>query len=471
MNRLLKKILLRISELSNIILVTIPFSIAWYLVYAPEMATPFFGCGNWVLLVLFALVYLTYSRIYDSFHVSINRVSTVVISQFLSALIADGILFLVIWLLTRHFPRVIPMVMVLVAQTALSCLWCWGSHIWYFRTFSARPTAIIYDQRQGMEQLISQYGLEGKFRVVASCDVFSALDEGLSILDNVEVVFLCGVHSHERNIILKQCVSRGIRLYVMPRIGDVLMSGAEHVHLFHLPMLKVTRYNPSPEYLFVKRLMDIVICGVASVVLLPVMGVVAIAIKATDGGPVFYKQRRLTKDGKTFDVLKFRSMRVDAEKDGVARLSTGENDDRITPVGRFIRKCRLDELPQLFNILSGSMSIVGPRPERPEIASQYEQALPEFSLRLQVKAGLTGYAQVYGKYNTTPYDKLQMDLMYIANPSILSDLKIMFATVKILFQTESTEGVSEQQTTALSQHPEEAQQAAALSGGEHQRVC
>lgn len=468
MNSLLKKILLRISQLSNIILITIPFAVAWYLAYAPGMVSPFFRRGNWVILVLFALVYLTYSRIYDSFHVSLSRVSTMVMSQFLSAVIADGILFLVIWLLTRHFPSILPMVAVLAGQTLLSCLWCWVTHIWYFRTFAARPTAIIYDQRHDMEHLIGQYGLDRKFRVVGSCDVTSALEGGLSVLDGVEVVFLCGVHSHERNIILKQCVARGIQLYLMPRIGDVLMSGAQHVHLCHLPMLKVTRYSPSPEYLFLKRLMDVVISGVAAVVLLPVMGVVAIAIKATDGGPVFYKQRRLTKDGKTFDVLKFRSMRVDAEKDGVARLSSGENDDRITPVGRFIRKCRLDELPQLFNILSGSMSIVGPRPERPEIASQYEQELPEFSLRLQAKAGLTGYAQVYGKYNTTPYDKLQMDLMYIANPSILADLKIMFATVKILFQPESTEGVSEQQTTALSSG--EPQKAAALSSREHQQA-
>ena len=155
-------------------------------------------------------------------------------------------------------------------------------------------------------------------------------------------------------------------------------------------------------------------------------------------------------DGKQFEILKFRSMRVDAEKDGVARLSTGDKDDRITKVGHIIRACRLDELPQLLNILKGDLSVVGPRPERPEIAAQYCEEMPEFALRLQAKAGLTGYAQVYGKYNTTPYDKLQMDLMYIAHPSLIEDLKIMLATVKILFMPESTEGVSEGQTTAMS---------------------
>ena len=200
-----------------------------------------------------------------------------------------------------------------------------------------------------------------------------------------------------------------------------------------------------------KRAIDIVVSLIAAIILSPVFLSTAIAIKATDHGPVFYKQVRLTKDGKEFKILKFRSMRVDAEKDGVARLSTGENDSRITPVGKIIRACRVDELPQLFNILKGDLSIVGPRPERPEIASQYCEEMPEFALRLQAKAGLTGYAQVYGKYNTTPYDKLTMDLMYIAHPSIVEDLKIMLATVKILFLPESTEGVTEGSITAMKQ--------------------
>ena len=225
------------------------------------------------------------------------------------------------------------------------------------------------------------------------------------------------------------------------------MMGAHHVRQFSIPILNVRRARPAPEYLFIKRLFDIVVSGLAIVILSPVMLAVAIAVKACDGGPVLYKQVRLTKDGKTFKILKFRSMRVDAEKDGVARLSSGDKDDRITPVGRWIRACRLDELSQLFNIFAGSMTIVGPRPERPEIAAQYEELIP-FSLRLQVKAGLTGYAQIYGKYNTNPYDKLQLDLLYINHMNVFEDLKLMFATVAILFKKESTEGVASGQVTA-----------------------
>lgn len=177
----------------------------------------------------------------------------------------------------------------------------------------------------------------------------------------------------------------------------------------------------------------------------------AIAIKAYDGGPCFYKQTRLTKDGKEFGILKFRSMIVDAEKDGVARLSSGDNDSRITPIGKIIRACRMDELPQLLNILKGEMTFVGPRAERPELTEKYSEKIPEFKLRLQAKAGLTGYAQVYGKYNTEPYEKLQMDLMYIANPSLIEDFKIILATIKILFMKDSTEGIQEGQTTAMSE--------------------
>ena len=241
---------------------------------------------------------------------------------------------------------------------------------------------------------------------------------------------------------------------MVPRVGDVLMSSAKQMHMFNLPILRVSRYSPNPLYLLIKRCFDIVVSIVGLVVLSPVFIVTAIAIKCSDKGPVFYKQLRLTKNGKKFYIHKFRSMRVDAEKDGIARLSTGEQDDRVTPVGRFIRKCRIDELPQLIDILSGNLSVVGPRPERPEIAEQYMKEMPEFQLRLQAKAGLTGYAQVYGKYNTTPYDKLQMDLMYIANPNVVEDIRICFATIKILFAPESTEGIAEGQTTAVESEPQ-----------------
>ena len=201
------------------------------------------------------------------------------------------------------------------------------------------------------------------------------------------------------------------------------------------------------EQRVVKRLIDIVCAVILLVIAFPFMFLTAIAIKLYDGGPVLYKQIRCTRDSREFYILKFRSMRVDAEKDGVARLAA-KNDSRITPIGKFIRAVRIDELPQLLNILKGDMSFIGPRPERPEIIAEYMQTMPEFAFRMKVKAGLAGYAQVYGKYNTTPYDKLKLDLTYIENYSVWLDLKLMLLTLKILVKPESTEGVDTAQRTA-----------------------
>lgn len=432
----------------DVLLIEFPFILCWALYYSNEVYAKFSWRGNLAILCVFAILYVAMGKIYDAFWMSMLRISEIIYGQVLAFLTTDGIMYIIICLMSGKLCNLIPGLLCIAGQCVMAGLWAYLAHQWYFHTFLAQPTAIIYDSREGMEKLINEYGLEKKYEVKKTFHIEECLAD-LTVLNGIQTVFVSGVHSHERNILLKYCVENRINMFVIPRIGDVIMSGAWPMHMFHLPILRVGRYMATPEYLFFKRLMDIVLSLVALIILSPILLVTAIAVKS-DGGPAFYKQVRLTKDGKEFKILKFRSMRVDAEKDGVARLSTGDHDDRITRVGHVIRACRLDELPQLINILKGDLSIVGPRPERPEIAEQYYKELPEFKLRLQAKAGLTGYAQVYGKYNTTPYDKLQMDLMYIAHPSIIEDLKIIFATVKILFMPESTEGVSEGQTTAMS---------------------
>ena len=434
---------LRVVKLLNLALMTAAALCCWCLCYAHN------GWDQTGLLVavIYCVLYMTYGRIYESFLISLVRITEMVYSQALALLMSVGILYLVLSLMERQLVAVMPMLGLFAAQLLISVLWSVCAHKWYFASFAPKRTAVIHDRGRDVGELIGTYGLSKKFEVCRTATLEECLEGNFEVLEGMQTVFLCGISSHDRNLILKQCVEKGITVYVLPKIGDIIMSGAKQMHLFHLPFLRVGRYDPAPEYLFLKRLFDVVVSGCALIVLSPVMLLVAWAVRR-DGGPAFYRQCRLTKDGKRFDVLKFRSMRVDAEKDGKARLASA-NDDRITPVGHFIRKVRIDELPQLINILRGDMSIVGPRPERPEIAAEYEKELPEFSLRLQAKAGLTGYAQVYGKYNTTPYDKLQMDLMYIANPSFWEDLRIIFATIKILFLPESTEGVAEGQETAM----------------------
>ena len=209
----------------------------------------------------------------------------------------------------------------------------------------------------------------------------------------------------------------------------------------------------SAEQKFIKRLGDILISAIGIIIASPIMLIVAVCIKLYDRGPVFYRQERLTIGAKPFYIWKFRSMVVDSEKNG-AQLAK-KNDSRITPVGKVIRNLHLDELPQLFNVFIGDMSIVGPRPERKEIVRKYEKEIPEFHYRMKVKAGLTGYAQVYGKYNTTPYDKLKLDMFYIENFSISLDIQLMFMTFRILFQKETSEGVESWQKDALKSSVEE----------------
>ena len=221
----------------------------------------------------------------------------------------------------------------------------------------------------------------------------------------------------------------------------MIVNSAKSVYLVDTPVFRTNNFGPGQLEKVVKRLWDIIFAVIFLCLTSPILLITALAVKLQDGGPVFYKQVRLTQYGRHFEIIKFRSMRIDAEKDGVARLAA-ENDDRITKVGKFIRKTRIDELPQLINILKGDMSVVGPRPERPEIASEILKEVPEFNYRLGVKAGLTGYAQVYGKYNTKLRDKLLFDLIYIENFSILLDIRIMFLTFKIIFKKDSTEGVS-----------------------------
>ena len=456
MNEFQHDLILRIVKLLNMLLMTAVFSIIWFLSYGHELyGLEFYRRGNWVIALLFFLLYGVFGRTYDAFLVSLNRITEMVYSQGLALFLADFLMMIVTWLLMRSFPPVLPVLLIFILQLVFTTLWSLLAHWWYFRTFPPRKTLIVYDMREGVEVLISQYGLEKKFRAETICQVKEVLKQGVQMVEEYEAVYLCGVHSHDRNIIIKHCIACGIQTYVIPRLGDVMMSGAKTMHMFHIPVLRLDRYKPTPEFTVIKRFFDILLSAIALVILSPFMLIVALAIKS-DGGPVFYKQTRLTKDGKEFKVLKFRSMRVDAEKDGVARLSAGDQDDRITAVGHIIRKIRMDEVPQLINILKGEMSIVGPRPERPEIAARYEEELPEFRLRLQAKAGLTGLAQVYGQYNTTPYDKLMMDLMYIAHPSIVEDLRIILATVKILFMPESTQGIDPGQETAMvSQKTEE----------------
>ena len=266
-----------------------------------------------------------------------------------------------------------------------------------------------------------------------------SLDEKI---DKYEAVLINDIPAFDHNVILKTCFERNKRVYTVPKISDIIIKASDNINLVDTPLFLCRNLGISKWQLFIKRSADLLLSLFALILLSPVFLITALAIKLEDGGPVFFRQERVTLNEKRFMILKFRSMIVDAEKDGRPHPA-GEKDDRITKVGHIIRACRVDELPQLINIIKGEMSIVGPRPERWEHVEKYKSEIPEFSYRYKVKGGLTGYAQVYGKYNTSALDKLKLDLMYITNYRLLLDAQIIFETVKILFIKDSTEGFEE----------------------------
>ena len=245
-------------------------------------------------------------------------------------------------------------------------------------------------------------------------------------------IYLVDVHSQQRNLLMKICYEKGKLVYITTKLSDILIKASGITQDMDTPVYYCERFGIGKNAELIKRMFDIICSLVALIILTPVFLIVAILIKKEDGGPIFYSQVRCTKNQKEFQIYKFRSMTCDSEKNG-ARLSEA-NDQRVTQIGKFIRYTKIDELPQLINILKGEMSIVGPRPERPELIVETIQNVPEFALRMNVKAGLTGYAQVRGYYNTDFLDKLKWDLMYIENYSFLLDIKIIIMTLFVVFQ-------------------------------------
>ncbi len=411
--------------------------------------------GHALLLAIYGVLLFFFFHMYGGMRIGYLKNAEVIFSQILATFIVDLITYGQLSLLTRKlFPA--PMYLGMVAvQMVWIILWTNIASIIYKNMFPPRKLLLVHGDRP-IEDILEKFKKRKDKFEVSKCIHIKEGVEAIckEALERYDAVVLWDIPMADRNAIMKFCYGKSLRIYVMPKIPDVILKGAEELHLFDTPLLLTREYSLTIEQRFIKRLIDLVCSVLLFIITSPFMLLTAIAVKLYDGGPVLYKQVRCTTDGKEFKILKFRSMRVDAEKDGVARLAS-KGDSRITPIGKFIRKVRLDELPQLINIIKGEMSFIGPRPERPEIIAQYMEVMPEFAYRMKVKAGLAGYAQVYGKYNTTPYDKLKLDLTYIENYSVWLDLKLMLLTVKVLLWPDSTEGVESNQITALKKDNEE----------------
>lgn len=427
----------------------------WFWVYCVSIqaGTPFFRKGDWLMTAVYGILLLFFSKMYGGLRIGYLERGNVMFSHVLSITLVNMITYLQIALLAKQFLNIVPFLLIYISDIIVICIWTILANRLFQKLFPPRKMLLIYGNRPSLTLMDKMNCRKDRYEICEVLHVAVGIDFLKEKIIQYDSIIICDVPSAIRNEVLKYCYGKSIRVYMTPKISDILTRSAEEINLFDTPLLLVRNGRMNIEQQVVKRCLDIMISVISLIILSPIMVLTAVAIKCNDWGPIFYKQKRLTLNGKQYYVYKFRSMYTDAEKDGVARLAR-EGDERITPIGHFIRKIRLDELPQLFNILKGDMSVVGPRPERPEIADEYRRLMPEFDYRLKVKAGLTGYAQIFGKYNTTPYDKLKLDLTYIQNYSIMLDIKLMVQTVKILFMKESTEGIAIGQTTAASRKKE-----------------
>ncbi len=426
------------------------FAFVWYRYYSDTIILPYYRRGNWVVIAIYTILTMIFFKAYGGFKVGYLKKTDMFYSQMLSSICVNIITYFQISLIGRHFMNGFPIVFLTIAELIFIFFWNILIDRIYFLIYPPRRLIILYGSRQAASLVMKMSTRVDKYMICESVNIgnFENEDEVKNHILQYDGVIICDIPAKSRNDYMKFCFRNDIRAYIVPKISDIILRGAEDIRLFDTPLILCRNNGLTFEQRFIKRTSDILISLFMIIIFSPIMFITALSVKLYDGGNIIYKQKRLTIDNKEFYIYKFRSMIADAEKSGIPQLAK-DDDSRITPVGRVIRNCRVDELPQLFNILKGDMSIVGPRPERPELTKEYEKTIPEFGYRLKVKAGLTGYAQVIGTYDTTPYDKLKMDLMYIQNYSFRLDLQLMLMTLKTMFFPNKTNAETEKEVLGI----------------------
>ena len=432
---------LRVAEtLLEVVILTVIYYLVWKQGY--EMSS-FAYKGKYVLMGVYGLLaYLIFQNADCTMFGQLSRID-LIIGQIISLFLVNFITYLQLCLIGNALLTPIPVVKLFFIQAVVAIGLILVYTTVYHKLYAPHNMLLIFGNKNSIALKFKMDSRKDKYNITGLISAEEGYDAIVQKIPQYDAVILNDVAAPLRNDILKFCYRFRVRTYVAPKLTDIMLRGAKNISLFDTPLLLEKGTGLTPAQRVGKRMMDILLCSIAMIVAAPIMAVVAIAIKLEDGGPVFFRQKRMTRGGREFDILKFRSMIVDAEKYAGAVLAT-DNDPRITKVGKFIRATRLDEIPQILNILKGDMSIVGPRPERKVIADEYCKDIPEFAYRLKVRGGLTGYAQIYGKYNTSAYDKLRLDLMYIENYSFMLDIKLIILTLRIIFSKESTEGIDKQ---------------------------
>ncbi|SCH02827.1 Putative colanic biosynthesis UDP-glucose lipid carrier transferase [uncultured Ruminococcus sp.] len=399
-----------------------------------------------ITMVTFVVLGTALLSVYGGYAIGKQKSKPIIHSMVLATIITDLITYLEFCIMNAspannyafRFAAPEILLLIVVLQVIFIIIWAYVGNYIFFTMNPPEQVCIITSSKKSLNQVLPKIRKYKKQYQVKDIIDYTSEDIYLAI-DRNDTVFLYDVPVRERTYLIEYCYDHMKNIYYNPEICDVVAVNAKHVVLDDKSFVSLVIKDLSFEQRFVKRMIDLLLSTLGLIISSPILIISAVAIKICDHGPVFFKQKRATKDGRIFEVYKFRTM-----KEHVENVSAKEDDDRITSVGKVLRKTRMDELPQIFNILKGDMSIVGPRPEMMENVLKYTRELPEFAYRLRVKAGLTGYAQIVGKYNTSPKDKLFLDLMYIENYSIWLDIKLIFQTLIVFLKTDSTEGFKEQ---------------------------
>lgn len=434
-----KSIVRNIESIIEVVVLAVVYYLVWKFAYETGIFPAYHGRGKYLLMGVYSILTYIFFQNTEGFQFGNLRKLDLLLAQGIALGIVNVVTYFQLCLIANHLINPMPIVCLMVGDMVIVLFFVYLYTAIYHRLFTPHNVIMIFGTDDAVGLKIKMDSRKDKYHVAKMMPVSEGLEAIYREIEKYEAVVLNDVEAQIRNDILKFCYQNRIRVYVAPKITDIMLRGAKNVTLFDTPLFLVKGTGLTLGQRFLKRTGDILISLIALIVASPILLIVALAIKLEDRGPVFFKQERATKNGKVFSILKFRSMIVDAEKEGFSIPATG-GDPRITKVGKFIRATRIDELPQIINILKGDMSIVGPRPERVEHVEKYSKEVPEFEYRLKVKGGLTGYAQIYGKYNTSAYDKLRLDMMYIENYSIALDIKLLLLTLRIMLQKESTEG-------------------------------
>ncbi len=439
----MKRTIRLIEGFLEVLILSVAYYTVWRMGYERSDGFPaYYGNGKYVLAGVYGILVIMLFMNFEGFKFGYLKPVESFASQLIALFIVNFITYLQLSLIANVMISPLPIVMLMIVDSviALICSFLY-SHL-YHMIYPPKNMVMIFGNDNAIDLKFKMDTRSDKYRISKLISADEGFDAICAQIGGYDAVIINDVAAGIRNDLLKYCYKNGIRTYVAPKMTDIILKGATDISLFDTPLLLVRGRGLTLAQRAAKRAMDIILSLIGLIILSPVLLIVSLAIKIEDGGPVLFKQDRVTVGGKVFQILKFRSMIPNAEIGGKSQPAV-DNDPRITKVGRFIRATRIDEFPQIINILKGDMSIVGPRPERVEHARKYSKLIPEFDFRLSVKGGLTGYAQVYGKYNTTPYDKLRLDLMYIENYSFMLDIKLILMTIRIMLKRESTEGFNE----------------------------